>query len=74
MVIKMSNIEMMKDQELEVISGGLSITLVTGVLSPNGTNEVLAPQEAIPGAITAFTQIVSPPPGDLANIDLVFGA
>jgi len=70
MVIQMTKIEILNDKELEAISGGLELTLATGILSPIGTHDVSAPVAAIPGALNAFTQVVTKGPGDIANIDV----
>lgn len=49
--------------------GGLG--LITGKLSPQGTNFVSAPPAAINGALVAFPHVLANT-GGLANIQLVF--
>ena len=52
----------------ERIAPGI-ITLTTGLLSPQGTNTVVGPAAATPGALTAITAVMTQGPGEIANID-----
>ena len=45
------------------------IILTTGVLSPQGTNTVVGPSAATPGALTAINAIMTQGPGSIANVD-----
>lgn len=64
------NKKKLTDNELKNCVGGLS--LETGVINDkNGTNIVDAPAQAVPGAFTAFGNIITKGPGLLANVDLI---
>lgn len=55
--------------------GGVSadhVVLTVGILSPEGTTTVVGPAEATGGAVTAFTNIQTQGPGELANVDVSF--
>jgi hypothetical protein len=46
--------------------------LTTGLNSPQGTNTVVLPDSATPGAVNAVTQVVTKGPGSLSNITVGF--
>jgi hypothetical protein len=50
------------------VSSAGAVTLVTGNNSPQGTNAVVVPSAATPGAINAFTQVITKGPGDISNL------
>ena len=47
------------------------VTLLVGILSPQGTHTVFGPGAAAGGAETAFTAITVQGPGNIANVDLI---
>ena len=47
------------------------VTLLVGILSPQGTHTVFGPGAAAGGAETAFTAIMTKGPVELANIDIL---
>lgn len=52
-------------------AGATSVTLVTGNNSPQGTTTVVVPSSATPGALNAFTEVVTQGPGDISNLDVI---
>ncbi len=58
-----------EDLEQRIAPG---IVLTTGLLSPQGSHDVSAPDAASGGAQTAFTNIVTKGPGDIANLSISF--
>jgi len=46
--------------------------LTTGLNSPEGTNTVVLPESATPGAANAVTQVITKGPGSLSNITVGF--
>jgi hypothetical protein len=52
-------------------ASALEVTLITGLNSPQGTNQVAAPAAATGGVINAFTKVTYGAAGDLSNIDVV---
>lgn len=64
--------KILNDSEVSKVVGGLSVVATVGILSPNGSHTVTAPESATPGLLNAFTNVVTKGPGDLANIDISF--
>lgn len=57
----------LKDETMEACVGGL--TLYTGFNSGN-VKAHDAPDAAVPGALNAFTQVVTKGPGEIANVEV----